>query len=101
MAKPKTPFSNLIKPTDAQLADMQRGHPFKNCKQCGLPIVASRIVCPECERLTEIGFGPVPRKCYPLPGQDTQPVQSYPNDKHTGYHDTISHRKIDPTRERY
>jgi hypothetical protein len=92
--------SNIQKPTDEQVHAFGAGRPFGKCRQCGLSIVASKVVCPECERLTEVGFGPVPRAPKPLPGQDTQPAQSYPSDDHAGYQDSIPNRNFPPNKER-
>lgn len=97
----KQPFkSNISKPTDAQIFEATKGIPFGTCKQCGLRTVTKAVLCPECERLTEIGFGPVPRFPYPLPGQDTTPVQSNPSGRHDGYKDTIPSGKFPPGKER-
>lgn len=87
MAKPFK--SNLRKPTDAEVMSMSKGIPFGTCKQCGLRTITNSVQCPECARLEEIGFGPVPRAPHALPGQDTQPAQSHPSDNHSGYSDTI------------
>jgi hypothetical protein len=92
--------SNIQKPTDEQLLAISAGRPFGTCRQCGLRTVAGQVNCPECERLIEIGFGPVPRSPYPLPGQDTTPVQSNDAFNHKGYKDTISNKKFDPSKER-
>lgn len=77
--------SGIKKPTDAEVMQMSKGIPFGTCKQCGLRTVTNSVVCPECARLEEIGFGPVPRSPNAHPGQDTQPVQSHPSDNHKGY----------------
>ena len=87
--------SGMKMPTDAEVFAATKGRPFGTCKQCGLPTVTNQVVCPECERLTEIGFGPVPRAFHTLPGQDTQPVQSYPSNRHDGYSDFISNDPAD------
>ena len=92
--------SNLNKPTDAEVMAATRGIPFGTCKQCGLPTVTNSVICPECQRLIEIGFGPVPRTPHPLPGQDTQPVQSNDAFRHDGYSDTIPKGKFPPKKER-
>jgi hypothetical protein len=81
--------SGINRPTDAQVFETTKGIPFGTCKQCGLRTVTNQVICPECERLTEIGFGPVPRAFHTLPGQDTTPDQSYPASNHSGYKDTI------------
>lgn len=98
MAKPFK--SNLNKPTDAQVMAATVGIPFGTCKQCGLRTVTNSVICPECARLEEIGFGPVPRTPHVLPGQDTQPIQSYPSDNHSGYSDTRPKGKFPPNKER-
>lgn len=92
--------SKISKPTDAQIFEATKGIPFGTCKQCGLRTVTQAVLCPECERLLEIGFGPTPRAPHPLPGQDTTPVQSNDAFDHSGYSDTFSYKKIDPKRER-
>jgi hypothetical protein len=93
--------SNVSKPSDAEIFAATRGIPFGTCKQCGLRTVTNQVLCPECERLEKIGFGPTPRTPNVPPGQDTTPVQSYPSDKHSGYGDTIPKGKWNPTRERF
>jgi len=85
---------------EAQIASTAQGRPFGSCKQCGLRVVAPQVLCPECERLTEIGFGPFGRAPHALPGQDTQPVQSHPSGRHDGYSDTIPSAKVPPGKER-
>ena len=92
--------SNIQKPSDAQIIDFQKGHPFGQCPQCGLRITSSQVVCNECERLMKIGFGPVPRAFHTLPGQDTQPNQSHPSGRHDGYEDFIPSEKFPPGKER-
>jgi len=81
--------SNISKPTMDQVMAATRGIPFGTCKQCGLRTITTAVLCPECERLMDIGFGPVPRAPYARPGQDTQPAQSNPSDNRSGYSDTI------------
>ena len=85
---------------EAQIASVANGRPFGTCGQCGLRIVTSAVICPECARLEEVGFGPVPRAPHALPGQDTQPVQSHPSGRHDGYSDTIPSGKVPPGKER-
>jgi hypothetical protein len=94
------PHKTNPRPTDRQIFAATRGIPFTKCKQCGLRTTTTKVLCPECERLREIGFGPVPRKCYPLPGQDTQPVQSYTAFDRSGYQDTIPKTKFSVRKER-
>src|SRR5579864_1312112 len=101
MPKPtKAPFADIKRPTDAQVFGATKGTPFKPCPNCGRAKISSEKYCVECSRLVSEGFGPTPRAPYPTV-RDTAPVQSYPSDKHSGYHDTISNAKIDPTRERF
>jgi hypothetical protein len=90
---------NSGRPTDKQIFAVTRGIPFGTCKQCGQRTTTAKVLCPECERLTEIGFGPVPPQCYPLPGQDTTPVQSYPSNNHSGYSDQIPTGKFPATKK--
>jgi hypothetical protein len=92
--------SNISKPTDEQIFAATKGIPFGTCKQCGLRTVTNSVQCPECARLEEIGFGPVPRSPNALPGQDTQPAQSYDAFKHGGFSTTQPKGKIPPTKER-
>lgn len=99
--------SGIQKPTDEQIFNATKGIPFGTCKQCGLRTVTSQVLCPECERLTEIGFGPVPRAFNTPPGQDTAPVQSFPSDNHSGYKETNVYgkgpqpsKKFPPNKER-
>jgi hypothetical protein len=100
MPTPKAPFNSIRKPTDAQLADALRPHPFKSCPNCGRPAVSSERYCRECSRLVEEGFGVTPRAPHPTV-RDTQQPQSSNAFDHKGYSDSISSAKIDPTRERY
>jgi hypothetical protein len=97
---PKVPFQNLHKPSDEQVFAATKGTPFKPCPNCGRSKISSEKYCVECSRLVTEGFGVTPRAPHPTV-RDTAPVQSYPSDKNSGYHDTISTRKIDPTRERF
>lgn len=97
----KQPFkSNISKPTDEQIFEATKGIPFGTCKVCGLRTVTKAVLCPECERLAEIGFGPVPRSPHVPPGQDTAPVQSGDAFNHKGYSDTIPSGKFPPKKER-
>jgi len=83
-----------LSPSGKQIFATTRGILFRKCNQCGLPTTTAKVLCPECERLREVGFGPVPRKCYPRPGQDTTPIQSYPSNNHSGYSDRIGNTKF-------
>jgi hypothetical protein len=96
----KAPFASIKRPTDAQVFNATNGISFKKCPNCGTTITPSAKACSECLRLQEEGFGPTPRAPHATV-RDTSPVQSYPSDNHSGYHDTISTRNIDPNTERY
>jgi hypothetical protein len=98
-APTKIPFANIRKPSDKNILAASRGTPFKSCPNCGRQIISSEKFCGECARLRELGFGPAPRAPHPTV-PDTQQPQSYRNDSHSGYHDTISDRHLNPNRER-
>ena len=87
--------SNIKKPTDADLLAFTKSRPFGTCKQCGLRVVAPHVICPECTRVEEVGFGPVPRTPHARPGDVETPVQSHDAFDHSGYSDTIPTTKID------
>jgi hypothetical protein len=92
--------SNISKPTDAQLFEATKGRPFGVCKQCGLAVVMDKVLCPECTRLTEVGFGPTPRSPHARPGDVETPAQTYDAFNHKGYSDTIPSGKFDPKKQR-
>lgn len=93
--------SKIQKPSDAEvLAAANRSIPFGVCTQCGQRIAMPAVYCGECERLLEIGFGPFSRAPHALPGQDTQPPQSFNPFRHDGYQDTIPNEKFPPGKER-
>jgi hypothetical protein len=99
----KTPFANIRKPADSQLAAAMCGHAFKRCISCGQTIVPSETLCYDCRRIKELGLRD---RVYQPTGvtdqrADTQPKQSFPSDKRSGYHDTISNAHIPPTHERF
>jgi hypothetical protein len=97
---PKAPFSTIHRPTDSELRDAIRPVPFQPCRNCGQPKISSEKYCVECKRLVCEGFGVTPRAPYPTV-VDTQESQSYPSHNQSGYRDSISSKKIPPTRERY
>lgn len=93
--------SRIQHPTDEQVQGMANArYPFGKCKQCGQAIIQSKVLCNECERLQQIGFGPFDRAPEPHPGQDTQAQQSFPSGRHDGYSDTQPSKKISPGKER-
>jgi hypothetical protein len=92
--------SNIKKPTDAEVQAMGKGRPFQTCKQCGLAVVMDKVLCPECTRLEEVGFGPTPRSPHARPGDVETPAQTYDAFNHKGYSDTIPSGKFDPKKQR-
>jgi predicted RNA-binding Zn-ribbon protein involved in translation (DUF1610 family) len=97
--QPKTPFANIRKPTETQLAAATKPVPFKHCPSCGNSIISSAKYCNECARLVELGMRTAVKQFEP--SNDTQQAQSYDAFNRSGYSDRIPSSKIPPSRERF
>ena len=85
---------------EGQIQAASTGRPFGVCRTCGLQqVIPGKVACPECERLAAMKFGAPPADAG-AGVKDTQLPQSYPNNDHSGYKDTIPTKKFPSGKER-